>query len=125
MTAEPDETPNLPAEVEPVADVLALPNAWHLVRFGAWEVSVDPQGMLRLPAVLHPDEAMDFSIAARTAAEVGTRVIAENAARAAKTGSELPKGAVIVREGPPPPGALRLPYSTIGRPKSRKPRQGR
>jgi hypothetical protein len=128
MTAEPDETP-VPAtpEVEPVAEVIGpLPNGWHLVRFGMWEVSVDPQGMSRLPGLLHPNEAMDFSICIRAAAEVGLKVIAENAERAAKTGGNgLPVGAVIVREGPPPPGAVRLPYSTIGRQKTRQPRQGR
>jgi hypothetical protein len=130
MTAEPDETPNQPVpepSAEPVAEVIGpLPNGWHLVKFGTWEVSVDPQGMLRLPGLLHPNEAMDFSIAARTAAEVGLKVIAENAERAAKTGGDgLPVGAIIVREGPPPPGAVRLPYSTIGRQKTRQPRQGR
>jgi hypothetical protein len=128
MTDEtPDQPDNLPAEVEPVAEVIGpLPNGWHLVKFGSWEVSVDPQGMLRLPGFLHPDETMDFAICARTAAEVGTRVRAENAERARRTGGDgLPVGAIIVREGPPPPGAMRLPYSTHGRQKSRQPRQGR
>ena len=115
---------------EPVAEVQLLPNAWHLVTVppsegrNGWEISVAPDGLLMLPRHLKPADVLDFVICARAAAEVGEKVRAENAERAAKDGGTgLPVGAVIVREGPPPPGAVRLPYSTIGRSKGGRGRQ--
>jgi hypothetical protein len=126
MTTQEEMPPEEPLPDESAEVIGPLPNAWHLVRYRTWEVSVDPQGMLRLPGFLRPEDVMEFCAAARAASEVGAKVRADNADRAKKFGGEgLPVGAVIVREGPPPPGAMRLPFSTIGRQKSRQPRQGR
>jgi hypothetical protein len=105
---------------------------WHLVRFGTWEISVAPDGLLMLPRHLAPNEVTDFCNCALAAAEVGQKVQEENRARTTEVDLEnLPDGSrAIVTEGPPPPGATRVPIvpravsptarperSTIGRPR--------
>ena len=102
-------------EVE-AADVQSFPNGWHLITFGTWQVSVSPDGMVRLPILAVPESVGDLVEALKVAAEVGLRVQAENQARAAAAprsaaGINLSRGGLVVQSGPPPAGAMRLPVA--------------
>jgi hypothetical protein len=100
-TAEPDD--------ERVAKVTRLPSNWSLVEYGTWAVSVGPDAQIMLPRSLKPTEAGDFCAAVMAAAEVGLQVKTANEAAGAKDDRSLPGRRVMLREGEPPPGAVRLP----------------
>jgi hypothetical protein len=108
---------NQPAELP---ELLSLPNGWHLITHGQAQISVDPAGLLLFPRHCTPDEAADWAAAIIRAAELGSKIRADNQAKAAaNTTKGLPTRRVIVTEGPPPPGAIPLPQTqaAIGRPK--------
>jgi hypothetical protein len=99
-------------------ELLSLPNGWHLVTVGAAQISVAPDGLLMFPRHCTPEETPDYVGAMTKAAEIGTKICADNtAAAAANTDKGLPTQHAIVTEGPPPAGATALPRSSIGRPK--------
>lgn len=108
--------------VPPVAKVQKVGD-WHLVTCGSWQISVAPDALLMLPRHLHPNEVAEFVACAMAAADVGTHVLAANNAKATgNLGHGLPSRRAIVAQGPPPPGAVRMPIaqrSTIGQPKRR------
>ena len=98
---------------------------WKLIRYGSWEISVGPDGLLRLPNLLRPADVDDFLAAATEAAKIGAQIITANQAAAAQDDRRLPPGRAIVtpRGQRPPAGAAPMivtprgqPYSTIGRP---------
>lgn len=129
--------PQRSADQTPPATVQKHGN-WFLVTYGAWQISVDPTGLLMLPRHLDPDDVDDFVGCAQVATDVGRKVRETNeareAARVAKLGPQPPAGPrnrVIVTEGPPPEGTTRMRTvsaqqraATIGRPKRRDPRRG-
>lgn len=97
---------------EGTASVQSFGNGWHLITYGTWQVSVSPDGMVRLPILAVPDSVGDLVEALKVAAEVGLRVQAENEARAAaspRTGISLSRGGLVIQSGQPPAGAMRLP----------------
>lgn len=122
QTPEPEPLPE-GVSVQTVGDPGTPSGVWRLVGYGTWEVSVGPDGLLRLPAHLHPREVADFIAAATEAAKVGLAVIAENTEKAGRDDRRLPPARAIVREGPPPAGAMRMltrpgpnqPQGSIGR----------
>lgn len=99
---------------------------WRLVRFGSWEISVGPDGLLMLPRSLRPADVEDFIAAATEAAQIGASIVAANEAAAAKDDRRLPPGRAIItpRGQRAPAGTVPMlvtpgpnqPYSTIGRP---------
>jgi hypothetical protein len=113
----------------------ASAGTWHLVEYGGWQISVAPDGLLMLPRHLHPTEVEEFCAAALAAAEVGSKTLAENAAKTTPqpTAEELAQTTgVIVKEGPPPPGAVKMQITAraakardAGRPRVRDPRSPR
>jgi hypothetical protein len=94
---------------ERVATVIELPSKWSLVEFGTWSVSVSPDAMIMLPRHIPPDEVPDFVGAMLAAAEVGTKIKADNEASGAKDDRSRPSRRVRVTEGALPPGAVRVP----------------
>lgn len=119
-TQEVAETPQ--PDDERVATVQHLPaNGWALVTYGTWQVSVGNDGLLHLPRHLTPTDVPDFIGAIAAAGEVGLKIKADNETAGAKDDRGLPSKRVIVREGPPPNGATRMPAKgttltgTIGR----------
>jgi hypothetical protein len=106
-----------------------LQGDWRLVKFGTWEISVGPDGLLMLPRYLRPQDWDDFIAAGAEAVQIGTQIIAANEAAAAKDDRRLPPGRAIVtpRGQRPPAGTVPMiitptpghdqpHYSTIGRP---------
>ena len=104
------------------ATTQTLPNGWTLVTYDTEQISIDPAGLLMFPRHCTPEEAPNY-IAAITAAALATTIRDNNTKLAAAntaTGHTNPP-AVIVTEGPPPPGATPLtPQATIGRQKNRQ-----
>lgn len=134
--ASPRKTPVADLRFEPADEDLELPTddpepqepeapprpsvekhrGWTLVREGEWEISIGPDGFIMLPRYLQPADVEDFCSAARRAAEIGLTVQADNKARENDPRpAGLPTDTAIVTEGPPPAGAVRRPFSTIGR----------
>lgn len=109
-TPNPEAEPALPdgATVQTVGDPASPSGVWHLVTYGAWQISVGPDGLLMLPRHLHPREWADFVACGSLAANVAAKVVAENAERAKADDRSLPPGRAIVTEGPPPDGAMRM-----------------
>jgi hypothetical protein len=123
-TADPGpESVESPAPVETPVATISQHDEWHLVRYGSWEISVGPDGVLRLPGYLHPREVADFIAAATAAAELGVHLAAAFAA-ALEAGDKtpVPSGVVITERGSPPPGGTvslaAVPRSVIGRPRT-------
>jgi hypothetical protein len=83
---------------------------WHLVTYGAWQISVAPDGLLMLPRHLHPDHVADFAACAQVAVDVGRDVIAANEARVSRAPSSrrLSSRRAVVTQGPPPEGTTRM-----------------
>jgi hypothetical protein len=107
-TPEPAAEPEPGATVQMVGEPNTPAGVWHLVTYGGWQISVAPDGLLMLPRHLHPREWADFVAAGSVAVQVGTKVIADNEARAKTDDRSLPAARAIIREGPPPPGAARM-----------------
>ena len=100
--------------------VLSLPNGWHLITYGAEQISVAPDGLLMFPRHLTPQQVPDYLEALKAAAELATHIQADNTKKAAENTSKgLPTRRAIVTAGPPPPGAQQL-KATIGRTKTRR-----
>ena len=96
------------------AVIQPFPNGWNLVTFGCWQVSVSPDGLVRLPYSVLPDTVGDLVEALRVASEVGLAVRAENEAREAAAPRRpgiASRGGLVIQEGPPPEGAVRLPVA--------------
>jgi hypothetical protein len=112
---EPEQPPEPPAP-PPLPDgasvqVVGEPGpagVWHLVTYGAWQISVAPDGLLMFPRHLHPREWADFVAAGSIAANVAAQVVADNEAKGALDDRSLPSGRAIITEGPPPAGAMRM-----------------
>jgi hypothetical protein len=111
---------------------------WYLVTIPdkVYQVSVAPDGLISLDRALRPADWDDFVAVGAVAAQVGREIIAINAEKAKGDDRSLPSSRIIVREGPPPPGALRMlatpgpnqpprrpqvGRATIGRPKRKRP----
>jgi hypothetical protein len=95
---------------ESEAAVTSLPNGWSLVAFGAWSVSVAPDGLIHLPRHVTPGEVQsgDFTGAMLAAAEHGANIKADNEAAGANDDRSLLSRRAIVREGAPV-GTSRMP----------------
>jgi hypothetical protein len=107
---------------EPVATVQKHESGWSRVQYKSWEISIGPDGCLMLPRLLKPEEVEDFVGAALAAAEVGTKMRADNVERAKSDDRSIPNRRVMVTPGGVPEGAVRLPVNfkntprgTIGR----------
>lgn len=136
---EPETPPPAPEPALPegaTVQVIGEPGpagVWHLVTYGAWQVSVSPDGLLMLPRHLHPREWADFAAAGAIAADVAAKVVADNEAKGSLDDRSLPSGRAIITEGPPPAGAMRMittPGPNQPSPQARKatigrPRNGR
>lgn len=93
---------------EAVATVTMLPNGWHLIEHGTWQVSVDPTGTILLPRHLSPAEAHDFAGAILAAGEVGHQLKTANEELAKGDDRSRPSRRVAVTAGGIPTGAVRL-----------------
>jgi hypothetical protein len=100
---------------------LALPNGWHLITYGAEQISVAPDGLIMFPRHITPAQIPDYLAALSAAAEIGEQIQTDNAEKAAQNTSKgLSTRRAILTQGPPPPGATPLPQTTIGKPKGRQ-----
>lgn len=54
--------------------ITAVPNGWHLVEHGTWQISVGPDGVIRLPLHLSHDDVPDFVAAITAAADHASNV---------------------------------------------------
>lgn len=101
-------------EAEKVAEVQVFPNNWAVITYGAWQVSVSDDAMIRLPMAAAPDSVGDLVGALLAAQEVALQIRADaearEAARSPKALSGIPsRGGLVVTAGPPPAGSVRLP----------------
>jgi hypothetical protein len=99
-------TPVPEAKVTTLGDGAA--SGWSLVEYGSWSVSVGPDGLIHFPRHITASEVPDFVQAIRAAAEVAGTIKADNEAAGAKDDRSRPRR-TIVRAGPPPDGAARMP----------------
>jgi hypothetical protein len=116
-----DENPTPAATVQRHAD-------WHLVKYGGWQISVGPDGLIMLPRHLHHRDVDEFVGCLSVAKDVAANVVAGNEEKAKVLAAHAPlntRGA-IATQGPPPPGTTRMRVttaqersSTIGRAKRR------
>jgi hypothetical protein len=101
-------------EDEVFAEVTEYPNGWKLVTFGAWQIGISEDALIRLPHSVDPaqvDELVGCLIAAKEVAS-GVRAAAEakEAARTAQERAGLKSvGGLVVTAGKPPAGSVRLP----------------
>lgn len=108
------------------ASVQYVPSGWALVTYTtgdeglSYSVSVSPDGLIRLPHSLPPELGEAFVGAVSAASQVG-RSIQEAAAAAPKSpGSSILNSPslvsylnnIVISEGKPPAGAVRLPSSS-------------
>lgn len=101
---------------EGAAKVRTLDSGWSLIEYGSWSVSVGPDGLIMLPRHLTPEEVPDFVNACLAAAEVGQKIRAVNAERAAGDNRSLPESLIQVSDsGTVPVGAVRLGTKTGSR----------
>jgi len=96
-------------------------DGWKLITAGTEQISVDPNGILHFPRHCSPQQVPDLIEAMTKAAEIGAAIREQLTREPAQKAAGLPTN--IITEGPPPPGAIRLPQqnrATIGRTKTRR-----
>lgn len=109
------------------ASVQYVPSGWALVTYSTGEaeptsysVSVSPDGLIRLPHSLPPELGQAFVGAVAAAAEVGSALQAaalnapKRSSRGIRDSSDLVSyiNNIVISEGKPPAGAVRLPTSS-------------